>query len=334
MGRVTKTLRVGLIGCGLVGHKRAKALGAHALVAVADSNERRARELSSAHPGATVFADWRRLVCSAEVDCVVVSTSHDALAAVTLAAVKAGKHVLVEKPAARTPQELAPVIAAAKRAGVIVQVGFNHRFHPALRKARALIDAGGLGDLLYVRGRYGHGGRPGYEKEWRANPKISGGGELLDQGAHLIDLSRWFLGDFVRVEGFVHTYFWKMRVEDNGFALLRTMKGQAAWLHASWTEWKNTFSFEIYTRRAKLEISGLGGSYGPETLTFHKMKPELGPPDTKTEVFPGADESWCLEFEAFARAITTGRSTGAGLADAKAVLDVVRRVYQYRGGKR
>ena len=327
---MTKTLRVGLVGCGLVGRKRAKSLGAHALVAVADTDPARARELASAHPGATVFEDWRRLVRCAEVDCVVVSTTHDALSRVTAAAVIAGKHVLVEKPAARAPKELVPVIAAAKRARVIVQVGFNHRFHPALRKARELLDAGGLGELMYVRGRYGHGGRPGYDKEWRANPKISGGGELLDQGAHLIDLSRWFLGDFVRVEGFVNTYFWKMNVEDNGFALLRTKKGRAAWLHASWTEWKNTFSFEIFTRRAKLEISGLGGSYGVEKLTFYKMKPELGPPDAKTWEFPGEDESWRLEFECFARSIATGRPAGPGLADAKAMLEIVRKIY---GGK-
>ena len=326
-----RALRVGIVGCGLIGRKRAKALGAHRLTAVSDTNAARAKELADDYPGSTVFEDWRRLVKCVEVDCVVVATTHDSLAAVTLAAVKAGKHVLVEKPAARAPRELVPVIAAAKRAGVIVQVGFNHRFHPALRKARELLDAGGLGDLLYVRGRYGHGGRPGYDKEWRANPKISGGGELLDQGAHLIDLSRWFLGDFTRVEGWVHTYFWDMPVEDNGFAFLRTKAGQAAWLHASWTEWKNTFSFEIYTKRAKLEISGLGGSYGVETLTFHKMKPELGPPDTKVWEFPSEDESWKLEFEAFARATSTGKLAGAGLADAQAVLDVVRKIY---GGKR
>ncbi|MBI5246479.1 MAG: Gfo/Idh/MocA family oxidoreductase [Elusimicrobia bacterium] len=328
---MTRTLRVGLVGCGLVGRKRAKALGRHSLVAVADANAARAKELASAHPGATVFADWRRLVQCEEVDCVVVSTTHDSLAAVTMAAVKAGKHVLVEKPGARAPKELVPVMAAAKRARVIVQVGFNHRFHPALRKARELIDAGGLGELMYVRGRYGHGGRPGYDKEWRANKKVSGGGELLDQGAHLIDLSRWFLGEFSMVEGFVHTYFWKMKVEDNGFALLRTKTGRAAWLHASWTEWKNMFSFEIYTKRAKIEITGLGGSYGVEKLTLYKMRPKLGPPDTASWDYPGEDESWRLEFESFARAIETGRRTGAGLADAKAMLDVVSRIY---GGKR
>src|SRR5262249_10986665 len=157
-------------------------------------------------------------------------TTNDALAAVTLAAVQHGKHVLVEKPAARSTAELRPVIVAARRAGVVVKVGFNHRFHPALQKARAIWDRGELGSLLYLRGRYGHAGRVGYEREWRADPAVAGGGELLDQGVHLIDLARWFAGDFAEVHGHTGTFFWNMPVEDNGFLLLTTPRGQVAWL--------------------------------------------------------------------------------------------------------
>ena len=130
---------------------------------------------------------------------MVIATTHDMLAPIALAAAEAGRHAVVEKPAARHPSELDAVIAAAERSGTIVKVGFNHRFHPAMLKARAIVDAGDLGPLLYIRGRYGHGGRPGYDQEWRCKREISGGGELIDQGSHLIDLSRWFLGDFPHV---------------------------------------------------------------------------------------------------------------------------------------
>src|SRR5262249_30325328 len=139
-------------------------------------------------------------------DLVIVSTVNAALAPATLGAVRQGKHVLVEKPAARHADELRPVGPASRRSSVFVKVGFNHRFHPAFLKARALCDAGELGPLLYIRARYGHGGRLGYDREWRADPTIAGGGELLDQGVHLIDLSRWFLGDFVEVQGHIATY--------------------------------------------------------------------------------------------------------------------------------
>jgi predicted dehydrogenase len=210
---------------------------------------------------------------------------------------------------------------------VCVQVGFNHRYHPAFQQARRLLDSGTMGPLMFIRARYGHGGRPGYDKEWRARPEISGGGELLDQGVHLIDLSRWFLGDFTDVQGHIATFFWDMPAEDNGFLLLKTAEGQVAWLHATWTEWKNTFSFEIFGRDAKLHIEGLGGSYGVERLSYYKMKPAMGPPDTTIWEYPGEDNSWRLELEAFAQAIEAKRSPLVTLRDAHAALTVVRKIY-------
>jgi predicted dehydrogenase/2-polyprenyl-3-methyl-5-hydroxy-6-metoxy-1,4-benzoquinol methylase len=246
---------------------------------------------------------------------------------VALAAVRAGKHVLVEKPAARTAAELLPVAAAAQAAGVLVKVGFNHRFHPAFRKARELFDAGAVGPLLYVRGRYGHGGRLGYERAWRADPAVAGGGELLDQGVHLIDLARWFAGEFAEVSGHVATYYWDMPVEDNGFLLLRTAAGQAAWLYASCTEWKNLFCFEIFGRDGKLQIDGLGGSYGTELLSFYRMHPEMGPPDTTIWEYPGPDTSWGGEFAHFLECVARRRRPSGDLADALAALEVVERVY-------
>jgi predicted dehydrogenase len=207
---------------------------------------------------------------------------------------------------------------------VHVRVGFNHRFHPAMQKARAL--AAAAGGLLYVRGRYGHGGRLGYENEWRFRPRISGGGEAIDQGTHLVDLARWFLGDFAEIEGHAASFFWPGSVEDNAFFLLRTASGQVAQLHASWTEWKNLFSFEIFGRTAKLAIDGLGGSYGTERLTFYKMKPEMGPPDVESWEFPGPDLSWDAELAAFAEDIRRGRAPDPGLADAAAALTIAQSI--------
>lgn len=315
------------MGCGLMGRKRLAALGDHTLVAVADPDPARASALAAGREGVAIHDRWEALVDRSDIDTVVVCTPHHLLAPVTTAAVHAGKHVLVEKPAARTPEELAGVMAAADRAGTTVHVGFNHRFHPALARARAVVDSGVLGDLMMVRGRYGHGGRLGYDTEWRADPVLSGGGELLDQGSHLIDLSRWFLGDFTQVDGHVARLFWDMPVEDNGFLLLRNQAGRPAWLHASWTEWKNLFSFEVYGRHGKLHVEGLGGSYGTERVAHYAMGPDLGPPDTTIWEFPGPDRSWHEEFAAFAGAAERGEAGPVTLADAKAVLDVVATVY-------
>jgi len=319
--------RVAIVGCGRVGGKRARALGDSRLVAVADADPQRARRLAAEQSGCEAEADWRAAVARPDVEVVIVATTNDGLAPVARAAAEAGKHVLVEKPGARSAAELGPVAAAARERGVTVRVGFNHRFHPALRRARALVQDGALGPLMYVRGRYGHGGRPGYEREWRARPDVAGGGELLDQGVHLIDLARWFAGDLALVAGHVQTFFWDAPVEDNGFVLLRGRGGQVAWLHASWTEWKNLFSFEVFGRQGKLEVDGLGGSYGVERLTHYRMRPEMGPPETSGWEYPGEDPSWADEYASFVEA-TLGRDTpNATLDDAAAALGIVGEAY-------
>lgn len=320
-------MNVGIVGCGLIGRKRAQSLGAGKLVLCSDAVFERARALA-AERGAQAIADWREMVRRPEVEMVVVATTHDWLAPVTLAAVEAGKHVLVEKPAARRASELEAVAEAARARGVLVRVGFNHRYHPALRKAHEMFVAGAVGPLMYLRARYGHGGRVGYDKEWRARPEVSGGGELIDQGMHLIDLARWFAGEFVAVDGLAGCWFWNMPVDDNAFLLLRTAEKRVAFMHCSCSEWKNLFSFEVFGRDGKLEVQGLGGSYGVERLTHFRMLPEMGPPDTVSWEYPRGDNSWAAELAEFYQDIALGRQPASGLSDAVAALRVVERIYE------
>ncbi|MCS6864135.1 MAG: Gfo/Idh/MocA family oxidoreductase [Gemmataceae bacterium] len=328
-------MRVGIIGCGLIGGKRAKAIAAlgHTVAAVADVQPERAVQLAHSYPGCVATEQWSDIVTAPTIDAVVVATINNALAPITLAAVNAGKPVLVEKPAARSADELRPVLAAAQQRGVPVRVGFNHRFHPALLKARQLVDAGAIGPLMFIRGRYGHGGRVGYDREWRADPATAGGGELLDQGVHLIDLTRWFLGDVEQVCGFTRTFFWDMPVEDNGFVCTHHRGGTLGWLHASCTEWKNLFCLEIYGHSGKLQIDGLGGSYGVERLAYYRMLPTMGPPETTIWEYPGDDGSWIEEFRAFEGTLRGESTHGATLADAVAALEVVGAVYATGRGK-
>lgn len=325
----TEAMNFAVVGCGLVGQKRMRAIKKrHYLTVAADVCIERAQALAAQQAGAEFTTDWRKAVTHPGVDAVVVATTNNYLAPIAEAALAAGKHVMVEKPGARNSEELSPLIQAAARARRRVQVGFNHRYHPAFRKAQELIRSGILGPLMFVRGRYGHGGRLGYDREWRADPEIAGGGELVDQGVHLIDLARWFLGDFVLVDGYAHTYFWDMPVEDNAFLLLRTKDNQTAFLHVSCTEWKNTFSFEIYGRSGKLHIEGLGGSYGVERLHFYHMLPQMGPPETTIWEYPGEDMSWDLELADFEKAVENPEAQVAGLEDARAALEVVRQIYE------
>jgi predicted dehydrogenase len=332
MGRpVSGPAGVAIVGCGLIGQKRAKALGSARLVVCADITKDRADRLAATEPGCKSTADWREAVGNSAVSIVIVSTLHDTLAEIARGAVAAGKHVLIEKPAARRAGELAGLEEAAAANGNLVRVGYNHRYHRALLKARDLVASGALGPLMFLRARYGHGGRMGYNREWRSDPAKSGGGELIDQGSHLIDLARWFLGDFTEVDGFAATYFWDMPVDDNGFLLLKTAEKKVAFLHASCTEWKNTFSFEIYGRDGKVEINGLGGSYGTERLTYYRMLPEMGPPETTTWEYPMADNSWDTEFTEFLEDIRLKRPPSVGLRDAIEALTIIEKIYRTSG---
>ena len=324
--------RVAIVGCGLIGKKRSLALGDARLVMACDAvPERAACGGTKRGRMLSVVNRWEEVVARRDIDLIIVATTHDLLGPIAAAAAAKGKHVLIEKPGGRSVAELDCVAHAACSKGALVRVGFNHRYHRAFRKAREIFQSGALGELMFIRGRYGHGGRLGYDKEWRANPKISGGGELIDQGMHLIDLARWFLGEFTSVHGSIATYFWDMPVEDNGFLTLRTDSGQTAFLHASCTEWKNLFSFEIYGRCAKLEISGLGGSYGVERLAFYQMLPEMGPPVTTIWEYPMADDSWEAEFREFLDDIRLGRTPDPGIDAARAALSVIEKIYTTKG---
>ena len=320
-----------IVGCGLVGLKRSIHLKPGSLKYACDLDPVRATQLASQSPGCTATGDLRKVLSDPEVDIVIVAVANAALAPVTLKAVQAGKHVLVEKPGAASSKQLREVESKAALSGALVRIGYNHRFHPAFRKAYEFVQNDDLGELMFIRGRYGHGGRIGYEKEWRANPELSGGGELIDQGVHLIDLATSFMGDFARVDGHAATYFWKTPVDDNAFVSLRTASGQTAWLQASCTEWKNLFSFEVYFQRVKLHVEGLGGSYGTERLYYYKMIPEMGPPETVIYEFPRGDGSWGLELDEFVMDIDLNRPPVPGLKEGIRTLQIVEEIYRKSG---
>ena len=326
-------LNIGIIGCGLIGKKRANSISqindVARLVACADVNINRANLLASEYQNVSSYDSWQVFLEHSSLDVVIVSTLHDSLSEITSACIKANKHVLVEKPAARSKAELLPVMKLADVSNVKVRVGFNHRYHRAFQKAKAIIQDGKLGELMFIRARYGHGARIGYENEWRANPSLSGGGELIDQGPHLIDLSQWLFEKPLNFHsGSAHTYFWDMPVDDNAFLLLQTSDLKTAFLHVSCTEWKNTFSFEIYGKEGKLDINGLGGSYGIERLSHYNMLPEMGPPETTIYEFPMADNSWTIEMEEFFNDILLDRKPSCGLESAINVLEIIEKTYQ------
>jgi predicted dehydrogenase len=323
------SLRVAVAGCGLIGRKRAEALGAEdSLVGCTDVAEEAAEALARDY-GGRACRDLDELL-ALEPDVVVVATPHDQLAPLAERALDAGAHVLVEKPAGLGSSQVERLEEAAAAAGKLVKVGFNHRFHPAIARAAEEVASGRHGDLLHLRARYGHGGRPGYDREWRADPSRSGGGELIDQGMHLLDLTHWIAGPLPLHSALLRTHFWDTPVEDNAALILgRDDDRTAPWamLHVSWTEWKNTFSLEIYCRTAKLQVDGLVRSYGPQRLRIYRMTPELGPPELEQLRFGEDDVSWNAEWANFTAAVAGEAELSGGLADARYAWQRVEEAY-------
>ncbi|MFC1895269.1 Gfo/Idh/MocA family protein [Thermodesulfobacteriota bacterium] len=314
---------MGIIGCGLIGKKRAAVIEndpTSVLRAVSDVNVINAAALleqcgAGAGVGGRACRDLRDMLNEEKLDAVIVATPNKYLKKISLLALRRGINVLCEKPLGRNTWESERMVKVAREHGAILKTGFNLRHHPAIGKAHELVASGAIGPINFIRCIYGHGGRPGYEKEWRADRDICGGGEMLDQGVHVVDLFRWFLGEFNEAYGIAPTFYWNMEVEDNAFAFFKTANGRVAQMHTSWTQWKNRFTFEIFGEAGYLIVEGLGGSYGKETLTIGKRPINRdsasiylgGAPEEETLIFDGPDISWEMEWKEFTAAIREGR---------------------------
>jgi predicted dehydrogenase len=307
---VAPPLGVAVVGCGLIGRRRAAEAAHHPgsrCVAVADVSAEAAGGVA-AECGAAVERDWRAAVARPDVGAVVVATPNAFLVEIAVAALGAGKHVLTEKPMGRNLAEAERMRAAARHAGRVLKVGFNHRYHPAIAEARRRLERGDVGSPINARARYGHGGRPGYEKEWRGNRALAGGGELTDQGVHVADLLHWFLGEPASAFAWLQTAVWPLGdLEDNGFGMFRFPSGAVASFHTSWTQWKNLFSLEIFGTAGALVVEGLGRSYGVETLTAYRRKPEGGAPECEVLRYQADDLSWRDEWADFLGGALEGR---------------------------
>jgi predicted dehydrogenase len=309
-------IRTAIIGAGRMGQIRARVMEetqSAVLVAVADPQIDLADKLA-AQCGARSFTDWREAIELPEVDAVVVATPTMFHASIASAALAAGKHVLCEKPLARNVEEAAQIVAAAEVSGKLLKTGFNYRHLPHIRKAKELIDGGELGKLSFMRCHFGHGGRPGFEKEWHADVRLSGGGVLQEQGIHLMDLTRYLLGEPVRAFSTRKTLYWPLtEAEDNCFCLFETEGGQIAQIHVSWTQWINTFSMEIFGQDGYLRMHGRDGHYGPPRITWAKRNADHSrPSEQNIQYEPGED--WKHEWMEFLAAIDEKREPlGSGV---------------------
>jgi predicted dehydrogenase len=279
------------------------------------------------------FNNYNDLLDS-DIDAVFVATPNKFSPEIVIAALNHNKHVFCEKPPGRNVEDIKNIISAEnKHGGLILKFGLNHRYHCSVMEAKKIIDSGKYGKILWVRGIYGKSGGINFEKEWRSHREIAGGGILLDQGIHMLDLFRFFLGDFQEIKSFVTTSYWNIDQEDNAFALMRTPANQIAFLHSSSTQWKHTFLLEIFLEEGYVILQGILSStrsYGQgERLIVAKKQFEnetfaVGNPQESVTYFD-QDKSWGYEVEEFVDCIVNKNPVKNG--NSNDALQVMRLVY-------
>lgn len=332
-----RKLKVGIVGYGYMGKIRKRVVESNPYLELfgicdTDKNSFSPKEKLDCH----IYHSYAELL-KTNVDIVFVCTPNLFSPKIVIESLKQGKHVFCEKPPGRSLDDVKKIIEIEKKhPNLKLMFGFNHRYHPGILEAKIIIDSGKFGKILFLKGTYGKSGGKNYLQSWRNKKEISGGGILLDQGIHMLDLFRYFCGDFKEVKSFITSMFWDTDIEDNAFVNLRNDNGQVAMLHSSATLWKHCFKIEIFMERAYLIVSGLlskTGSYGRETLTIGSRQFEdesfaLGNPREEVVYFD-QDLSWEKEVEAFVECIRNDTPVSMSSSnDALKVMQLVDAAYK------
>ena len=328
-------LKVGIVGYGKVGKIRHECINNNPyseVIGICDIDENVLNNSSVVY-----YTDYNKLL-DACPDMIFVCTYNRDIPKISIDAIARGIHVFSEKPPGRTLEDVKAIYdTAVENPGVKVKFGFNHRYHEVVIEAKSIVDSGRLGKVMWLRGIYGKAGGPGYDNGWRNNRDISGGGILIDQGIHMLDLFRYFSGEYDEVKSFINSSYWKVDVEDNVFAILRnSLIDQTAMIHSSATQWRHKFLLEIYMEKGYLEIDGILSStqtYGRESLKIarcvfdEKGYPLPNPQETMT--YYDDDNSWNDEISDFIDCIMHDKPiSNGGIEDAVKTMDLVQRIYR------
>lgn len=329
---MTDKLKVGIAGYGVVGKRRREMIDAHPALRTVAVSDRRLEGDGTFDDGVRYFDDYRKLL-DENLDVLFVCLTNDINPDATVGGLERGMHVFCEKPPGRDVADVERVIAVEKtHPGLKLKYGFNHRYHDSVRDALDITRSGELGEVINLRAVYGKSQLITFnQSSWRTERGLAGGGVLLDQGIHMVDLLRLFAGEFEQVHSFISNSVWNHEVEDNAYALMRTADGKVAMLHSSASQWRHRFGLEITLTKGALTLAGIlsgSKSYGAETLTVARTSgDDMGDPKEETRRY-NRDPSWADEVAEFADAVLNGRSVANGSSDdALRTMRLVYRIY-------
>ena len=326
-----KVYRVGIAGYGVVGKRRRHFIDAHSSLQTVAVCDRTFIKDGTLENGVRHYTHYKDLLDN-ELDILFVCLTNDIAAEVTIAGLEKGLHVFCEKPPGRDLIDIASVIDCERRhPGLKLKYGFNHRYHDSIRDALCIIQSGELGKVINLRGTYGKSKFVtfGQGSDWRSKRAIAGGGILLDQGIHMVDLLRLFAGEFTKIYSIVSNGYWHYDVEDNAYALMQTEDGKVAFLHSSATQWRHRFQLYITLEKGAVILSGIlsgSKSYGAETLTVvWAGDDDMGDPKEQTTRYVN-DPSWANEISEFVDDIMYDRTVNSGSSEE--AFETMKLVYQ------
>lgn len=331
-------IRIAIIGAGKMGKIRYHAMlrhGGYTIVSICDASVENLGSYTQ-----KTYTDWKECIDASDIDAVCVCTFNAFIPDIVCYALEKGLHVFSEKPPGRNLSDTLQMKEVYEKGNTVLKFGFNHRYHNSVIEAKALIDSGMIGEVVCARGVYGKAGSLNFGQEWRNNTSLSGGGILLDQGIHMLDLLCYFIGDFTRIKSTVNHLVWKeMNTEDSAFAILETDQGQVASLHSSAVQWKHKFDLDLICTKGYIALNGIltaTQSYGEEQMTYYRKDlagktGRLGKPLEHTLCFD-TDESWDLEMAEFYDAVARGMELKQGTMDqAVYVMELIEKIYQKQG---
>ena len=317
---MTKKLKVGIAGYGVVGKRRRECVDQNKFLEIIAVCDQIFQDEVLIVDGVRRYKNYKKLL-EEDLDILIVCLTNDIAPEVTIAALNLGIHVFCEKPPGRNVSDIIQVIDVEKKnPNLKLMYGFNHRYHHSVQDALKLVHSGELGNIINIRGVYGKAKLITFNQpDWRTKREISGGGVLLDQGIHMIDLIRLFGGEFESIHSFVSNSHWGHNVEDNAYVLMKTSDGIVAMMHSSATQWRHRFNLDINLEKGSVILGGiLSGtkSYGAETLTVVQADPEndLGDPMEQITRY-NKDPSWSAEIDEFIKCIIEDKIVINGTSD-------------------
>jgi predicted dehydrogenase len=316
---------------GKIRHQSIKELGIANVVAISEPN---LQKNDSGLPNVSID----NIIDNPDIGTVIICTPNFLNKPLTIRSLNAGKHVFCEKPPAFTAGDSKQIMDAERKSdGKKLMYGFNHRHHDSVMRIKKNIDSGKFGKVLWMRGRYGKSVTPDYFRQWRAKKELSGGGILIDQGIHMLDLFLFLGGDFDTVKAEVSNLFWNLDVEDNAFVILRNSKtGMLASMHSTMTQWRHLFSLEVFMEKGYMVLNGLltsSKSYGEEILSIAKNRSAAPAATWEDEICEqyNINNSWRYEMKTFFSAIKEDKPIEIGnSSDALKLMTIIDEIYKYK----